>query len=164
LARLLPWVTFLVPFWAVPAFSQNRVIAITGKAGAEITANCKAQIDLVGRLILKYPHPNEWSWYVACDDKTWIALARHLGIEDPSRQDAIYAATSLKQHSSYIRGPALRHLSAFVPSPDHVIAHELAHIYTGSRDEIIADDLSLQWLSEPGLRDRPAYSDLRAER
>jgi hypothetical protein len=53
-------------------------------------------MDLIGRLVLKYPHPNDWSWYVACDAKTWEALERHLGIAELSDHETIYASTSLK--------------------------------------------------------------------
>src|SRR6266568_7563263 len=92
---------------AISAAAQNRIMPIGKNTNVPITEDCKTLIRLVAELVTKYPHPNDWTWYVACNDKDWAAVERHIGLAGLSNKDVIYGATSIKISTTYIRGAAL---------------------------------------------------------
>jgi predicted SprT family Zn-dependent metalloprotease len=55
----------------------------------------------------------------------------------------IYGATFLPTHLTLLRGSSFDQVQ---PDPELVIAHELAHIYLHSEDEVEVDHASREWV------------------
>lgn len=115
---------------------------------------CKDQLEVVRKYLDVYPNPKEWTWWIACNEYSWKALASHLGIDQASGH-TIFAETDRKHHLTYVRGYMLMHPPEHVAiTPEHIVAHELAHAYLDSGDEERVDDLAKQWMKE---RSHPLY-------
>ena len=95
-----------------------------------------------------------WTFAVVCDEATWQHLIQanaekllRMG-RDPSKGE-IYGGTILDRRLTILRGTKLVHPDGNITAA-HIIAHELAHIYTGRADEIRVESLALQWLEKSG--------------
>jgi len=97
---------------------------------------------LKGQLAL-FPHPERWTFVIACDDRAWddlMALAGHAGYGR-----GIFGATNPDNHSTLLRGTTLLGQDR-VMMPEHLVAHELAHVYLHSSDERRVEDRATDWL------------------
>jgi hypothetical protein len=117
------------------------------------TEECKQAEMLVAFISSKMPLPNgNWRFVVVCDEETWknlmTANKKQLirNDRDPTKGE-IYSNTILEKNITIFRGFKLVHPDKDV-MPEHIIAHELAHIYLHSPDERKVEKLALQWVSE----------------
>lgn len=116
-------------------------------------AECMQEIKTVIVVGSRLPLPKgNWNFVVVCDEVTWKHLIdaqkEHLREEDrdPSKGE-IYADTLLDQKMTIFRGYKLVHPDDNV-APEHIIAHELAHIYLNSANERKVDEQAGKWESE----------------
>lgn len=116
-------------------------------------AECMQEIRTFLVVGSKLPLPKgNWNFVVVCDEVTWqhviAAQAEHLREEDrdPSKGE-IYADTILNKKITIFRGYKLVHPDENV-LPEHIIAHELAHIYLNSANENKVDRQADTWVSE----------------
>ncbi|HVJ07225.1 MAG TPA: ImmA/IrrE family metallo-endopeptidase [Acidisarcina sp.] len=58
----------------------------------------------------------------------------------------IYSSTDIDAGTTFLRGTTLLHPDLPEAAPDHVIAHELAHIMLHSRDEAVVEAQTRKWL------------------
>lgn len=126
--------------------SQQKYVPIQAgsKPGAPPPQTCVDTYRIIKPLISSYPHPESWTWIMACDDRTWTGLLQHLGQESAGQY--IYALTDQENHITYVRAEGILHpAQGPVSEPDHVIAHELAHIYLHSADERLVDHQAIDW-------------------
>jgi len=62
--------------------------------------------------------------------------------------DRVYAVTDLEGRTTCVRGTTLMRPDQPQASPEHVVAHELAHTMLRTPDEDQAEQLARHWLSE----------------
>lgn len=117
------------------------------------TDECKQAEMQLAFISSKMPLPNgNWRFVVVCDEETWkhlmIANIKQLirGDRDPTKGE-IYGSTILDKNITIFRGSKLVHPDKNV-MPEHIIAHELAHIYLHNRNERKVEKLALQWVNE----------------
>lgn len=130
------------------AGAQNQVSAISIhlKQGQAIPSECQLEAQVFKQIASVYPHPKTgWSFVVICDEDSWNAALRRMGINDPLREH--FGETDIDHDITYIRGWSLVHYRAGYPTRDHIIAHELAHIMLNSRDEQLVDTTARRWVN-----------------
>lgn len=122
-------------------------------ADGSIPQVCLDQGQALRAQLVKFPHPDTWTFIIACDENAWddlMALSGHAG---SSR--VIFGATDPDNHSTLLRGTTLLGKDR-VMSPEHLVAHELAHVFLQSSNERRVEDQALDWLkadhNEPVLR------------
>jgi hypothetical protein len=117
------------------------------KPGDTIPDGCREILEVVLAYIQAYPHPSGWDWYVACDEAAWARIQLRQGNQVGS---GILAITNRPAHSTIIRGSAMLHAYSddFRAQPEHIVAHELCHIYLQSSDEDKVDALATRWVEE----------------
>lgn len=109
--------------------------------------------------LARFLHPETWTFVVACDDRAWddlMALSGHAG---SSR--VMFGATNPDNHSTLLRGTNLLGKDR-VMTPEHLVAHELAHVYLHSSDERRVEDKALDWLK--ANREQPLFRSVGGER
>lgn len=80
-------------------------------------------------MVAAYPHPDQWQWILACDEVSWSQLIQHIGYDSSAKN--VMALTDLQHHITYVRArPMLTPAMGDEFTPEHVIAHELAHIWS----------------------------------
>jgi hypothetical protein len=108
------------------------------------------------KLLSAYPHPaTGWHFIVVCDDPTWQHVMRKIGMADDLGEH--YGETDIKDNLTLIRGTKLTHADLGVP-PEHIIAHELAHVILHSTDEAEVDRQAFAWMTE--RREAAAHSGM----
>ena len=124
-----------------------KFIATGAKADGVTPTSCQEILAVLLPKIQAYPHPNEWTWFVACDEAAWAQVQRLQGNQLGS---GILAITNRPAHATIIRGSAMLHAYSddYRAQPEHIIAHELCHIYLQSSDESKVDDLATRWVRE----------------
>jgi len=117
------------------ALGQNTVSVLStfAKPGEPIPAVCLQQVEKFKAIANNYPLPAMWTFLIACDDAQWSLFLRHEGIILDGRTH--YGETDIQGGMTVLRGQTLLHPDAPGATPDHVIAHELAHIALRSDDE-----------------------------
>jgi hypothetical protein len=147
LGLIVGWLLSFAVFCAFCACGQNTISVVTvfPHPHAQLPAVCQAQADILSQTIQRYPHPEAWHWVLLCDDPAWQHLLTHLD----RRGEAVYALTDLEGSTTYLRGATLLRPDNAQARPDHVIAHELAHIALHDRDESLAEQLASGWLRHP---------------
>lgn len=96
---------------------------------------------------------------MACDDRTWASLLQHLGHDTAGQYT--YALTDQKNHITYLRAEGILNPTQGPDSePEHVIAHELAHIYLHSSDERRVDAQATAWQKS---NQQPVLTAVRSE-
>ena len=116
------------------------------KAGGKPPKICQEILAVMVPYIQKYPHPDGWKWFVVCDEAAWVRMQRYQGNQPAS---GILAITNRPAHSTIIRGSAMLHAYDvdYRAQPEHIIAHELCHIYLQSSDESKVDALATKWVA-----------------
>ena len=124
-----------------------KFLATDAKGDGLTPKSCQEVLAVLLPNIQAYPHPSDWTWFVACDEGAWARIQSHEGNQLGS---GILAITNRPAHSSIIRGSAMLHAYSddYRAQPEHVIAHELCHIYLQSSDESEVDALATQWVKE----------------
>jgi hypothetical protein len=115
---------------------------------------CPDVAAVAARLIGEYPHPSGWRYVVACDETGW---GRLIELAAPGQNaDDIFGATEPSVRLTILRGTRLVYPRAGEPTPDHTVAHELAHIFLHSSDDTSADRLCKRWMESHGNFDATA--------
>ncbi len=124
-----------------------KFIATGAKADGLTPKSCQEVLAVLLPTIQAYPHPNGWTWFVACDEDAWARIQRQQGNQVGS---GILAITNRPAHATILRGSAMLHAYSEDPraQPEHIVAHELCHIYLQSSDESKVDDLATRWMKE----------------
>ena len=102
---------------------------------------CVDTAHTIAPVIAKYPHPTQWRWIIACNAMSWDALTQHLGWD---RSNTL-ALTDQNSHITYLNPKLL-------PDAEHIVVHELAHIYLHSADEQLVDDQATRWIKTHTMR------------
>jgi hypothetical protein len=104
---------------------------------------CQDELQVLRTTLDKYPHPTKWTYIIACDDNAWSQLERMVGVRE-SMSDVL-GVTNYDGQSpiTIFKGTVL--LTSM--ESDHVVAHELAHIYLRSKDEFKVDALAQTWMA-----------------
>lgn len=110
----------------------------------KVPAQClMAGQDLIAGLN-KFPHPAQWTYIVICDDASWNQI---MEVNHTYQAKYVHGATFRAKKLTMFRGTTLRDENKMVTS-DHVIAHELCHIFLDSDDEVKVENLALTWLGK----------------
>jgi hypothetical protein len=142
---------FFVLFSALrtsPSIAQNHFSFVSdfAKAGRPAPAECVTEGMQFMKLLSVYPHPTSgWSFVVVCDDTTWQHVMRKAGMADGLGER--YGETDIEHNLTLIRGIKLIRPDMGV-SPEHIIAHELAHVVLHSIDEATVDRQAFAWMAE----------------
>lgn len=125
------------------AFGQTKVSYYSQLAK---NGQLPAQCTIAGNALLKgldlFPHPATWTYVVICDDASWTQVMKLQGICDIQH---VHGNTNPETKTTFFRGTTLRGEDKYVTA-EHVIAHELAHVYLNSRDEIAVEAKAIDWL------------------
>jgi hypothetical protein len=89
----------------------------------------------------------KWQWIIVADDAAWKLLMIRMGF-DANEHIEYYGQTDIDHGITFIRGWTLTHPDRIEANPEHVIAHEMAHVYLHSRDEKLVDETAEQWLTK----------------
>lgn len=124
-----------------------KFMATAAKADGLTPSSCQEVLAVLLPKIQAYPHPSDWTWFVACDEAAWAQIQLRQGNQIGS---GILAITNRPARSTIIRGSAMLHAYSddYRAQPEHIIAHELCHIYLQSSDESKVDDLATRWVNE----------------
>jgi hypothetical protein len=114
-----------------------------GYTGATPTPECNHAVAVARTMLAKFPHPADWTYVVACDEATWHHI--HKAQRLPYYAEDCYGVTILNLKMVVLRGYTLTHVNPDA-MPDHVVAHELCHVYLYSVDEDAVERLTLRWL------------------
>ena len=138
----------------MPLFAQNTVVSFstTVHTGDAAAAACSQQRAIIVAVIDAFPRPDKWMWIVACDEASWEVLQARTRRAD-RKEAMIMALTDLTAGRTFVRGYYVLHPvdERDLAKADHIVAHELCHIYLHSADEMRVDALSQRW-----FRDRNA--------
>jgi hypothetical protein len=152
--RLLSAAAALLCAFLCCPFSSGQISLrfITGlsRPGAAPARECIAQRDVFEESFSRFPHPSRWTFIIVCDDGAWRELMSRMGKQSGEhygetnlapdvRLTFLRGSTLLGQDDSLARG--YRGVSA-----EFLVAHELAHIYSGTTNEDEADRLARQWV------------------
>jgi hypothetical protein len=144
---------FIISVMAAMAF----VLPLTAQSVRVIQypANgCPAVAATAERLIESYPHPASWRFIVACDESAWDHLAK---IAAPGENpDTVFGTTEQKVSLTILRGSRMTNQRPGEPTPDHIVSHELAHVFLRTSDDIAVDRLSKRWMESRGIYDATA--------
>ncbi len=133
-----------------PSTAQNHLSFVSdfAKVGRPAPAECLDEGFHFLKLLTVYPHPaSGWNFVVVCDDTTWQHVMRKIGMADDPREH--YGETDIDHNLTLIRGIKLIRPDMGV-SPEHIIAHELAHVMLHSTDEAKVDRQAFAWMAERG--------------
>jgi hypothetical protein len=147
----LLFLLFFICF-GVHAQSTVRFATYLAKPGQPAPIECTTAKAVLSKTLLLYPHPDKWTYIIACDDSAWKDLMSRMD----KRHGEHYGETDFAPDAqiTYLRGSTLLGLDdslargLAVISPDHLVAHELCHIYLHSRDEDKVDRLALTWIRD----------------
>jgi hypothetical protein len=115
------------------------------KSGQPIPHECIVAGDTLNEQLKAFPRPDSWTFIVACDDMAWTDLmltARNV------QGRLIYGATNPDNHTTLLRGTTLRGEGDNRMTAEHLVSHELAHIYMHSSDENRVDKQAVKWMQE----------------
>ncbi len=120
------------------------------KPGQATPKECLDQKAVLWSLLALYPHPDRWTYVIACDDPGWNDLMKRMD----KRKGEHYGETNFQSEAqiTFLRGTTLLGLDDSlekglpVITPEHLVTHELGHIYLHSSDEEKVDRLALSWI------------------
>lgn len=151
---LLSIVAFLLIVSCTRAHAQNsvKVVGTFIKDGAPPSADAVAEAKIFGQVARQFPlREKQWKWVIVADDALWHQLIIRMGFRDDPRI-SYYGQTDLEGHQTYIRGWTLLHPDQPDAAPEHVIAHEMAHVYLHSTDEVVVDKTAHQWMKDAAAK------------
>lgn len=136
---------------SAPARTSIKLIATETRPDGQTPESCQQILAVLLPYIQAYPHPIGWTWFVACDEAVWARIQKHQGNQVGS---GILAITNRPALSTIIRGSAMLHPYSddYRAQPEHIVAHELCHIYLDSSDESKVDELATKWVNERKLK------------
>ncbi|MDR3734606.1 MAG: hypothetical protein P4L10_03615 [Acidobacteriaceae bacterium] len=149
-------------YLSAQTLAQNTVSVATdfSKPGQTASDTCKAEVQAFMRMATVYPHPaTGWHFVIVCDESTWKIFLQKAGLNNEPGEH--YGETDIDKNITVIRGWRLIHPDTLV-SPEHIVAHELAHIILHSRDEVEVDKQAQAWMEQeklsPGSLVRPTLA------
>ncbi len=122
--------------------SDVRIISSFVAPGKPVPPECRQQAHIFAELLVRYPRPGSWHWILVCDEAGW---RRFLRLSGRPEEAGIYASTELDARTTYLRGAKLLCFNDINPSPNQIVAHELAHIWLQSDDEARSNRLARRW-------------------
>lgn len=136
--------TLLLLLLAVaPAAAQKFVLV-----GAPDAA-CQQALHNYTVAVSHYPHPVDWTYYVVCDAERWMRVANPLAAANHTGPMSLLGLTNIGQRMTAIRADALRNeVPGF--TAEHVVAHELAHVYLHTTDDDPVERLATRWVTGKG--------------
>lgn len=143
-SRLLVVAIFIV--LSFPAMAQNKVsvTSLFTKPGQPIPADCQQAAQAFVHLASRFPHPKSgWEFVIVCDEGTWKAAIQRMDLTNEPGEH--YGETDIDRNITLFRGWKLIHPD-MQATPEHIVAHELAHIMLHSRDEFLVDKTALDWV------------------
>lgn len=131
-------------------------------ADGSIPQVCLDEGSVLRTELQKFPHPSKWTFIVACDETSWAAVERH--VDWSNVPGKVLGLTDIDHGITYLRGWSLIHPfdGTEEACPEHVIAHELAHVYLHSSDERRVEDQALDWLK--AVRQQPVLRTIGGPR
>lgn len=125
--------------------TQIQYFSSFAKPGQPIPQACLDEKAPLVAALNAYPHPAKWTYLIACDDTAWEQVKRHVGADGPGKY---YGFTDFDESAqlTYLKGTALLQMDDSRTTAEHVIAHELCHIYLHSHDEGKVDKLATSWV------------------
>jgi len=133
---------------SLSAFAQNKVSvnSLFLKPGKPIPADCQEAAQVFVHFASMYPHPKTgWSFVIVCDENSWTAAMQRMGLTGDGMEH--YGETDIDHNITLFRGWKLIHPDMEV-TPEHIVAHELAHIMLHSRDERLVDQTAMKWIDQ----------------
>lgn len=126
--------------------AQARAQMFAYSAHKITPASCTGMSELQ-MLVSEYPHPAAWKYADVCDESSWRQVVREFApvASDP---DTVYGITLPSSHITFFRGTRIAKARPDEPTPDHIVAHELAHIYLNSPDDSVVDALAKEWMAK----------------
>ena len=147
--RISAALLLLVTWFSAAAGAQPTIRVLSSFAGKHSAPRpeCSAEAAILSATLARYPHPDSWTYVIACDDNAWNLVLTHLGLQNDGGIER-YGETDFsdKARITYLRGLALLHPSPAAVTADGVIAHELAHIQLHTRDEELAEAEARRWI------------------
>ncbi len=144
---------FVAAIFATTSASAQQIytaFTIGAKPGDAYPQACVDATHLIGPVVSKYPHPTQHRWIIACNDYSWNALLVHLGWDASGKYTM--ALTDQRAGITYVRAEAIVHPThGEASAPEHIIAHELAHIFLRSSDEDKVDAQAQTWMKQAKL-------------
>jgi hypothetical protein len=101
---------YLVLALSLTTHAQPKFVplAIDSKPGSPPPQPCVDAHAIIRPLVSKYPHPDTWTWIIACDERSWSALVKHLGWST-APWGYTMALTDQTAHITYVRADAVLH-------------------------------------------------------
>jgi hypothetical protein len=117
------------------------------KVGKPYPVEAIAEEKVFAAIAPRFPMKQQaWKWIIIVDEPMWKQLIMRMGFrDDPSV--SYYGETDLEGGVTYIRGFTLLHPDQTDARPEHVISHEMAHVYLNSRDEVLVDQTADKWMA-----------------
>jgi hypothetical protein len=134
----------LLPSVYASAQISIRYFSSQPPADGSIPQVCLVEGESLRNQLSLFPHPQTWTFVIACDTNAWddlMALSDHA-----DRGRSIFGATNPNNHSTLMRGSTLLGKDAPDMTAEHMVAHELAHIYLHSSNESRVDEQALEWI------------------
>ncbi|MBB5060968.1 hypothetical protein HDF16_005704 [Granulicella aggregans] len=127
----------------LPVVPSTLFIPKNGQA----TDECQRELQTFKVIASRFALPRKWRFYVVCDEASWDSYVHHIRVEKHlAPSTPVYGVTYLDAGYTIMRGPKLLRPDALT-TPEHIVAHELAHIYLQSIDEISVEALAMLWLA-----------------
>lgn len=146
--------SFFALIFCVPAFCQNpaqNIVRVEGTfimAGKPLPADAIAEEKVFVTIAPRFPMKRQhWLWIIVVDEPMWKQLMVRMGLPDDPRI-SYYGQTDLQDGVTYIRGYTLIHPDQPSARPEHVISHEMAHVYLNSADEVLVDHTADVWMAK----------------
>lgn len=145
--------------FSVRVFAQNHVILTDYQhVGQAPSPACVREGEAFIKIASQYPQPTNWTFYIVCTERSWYQFLKKSGqlkhgvlvdgvVYKNNPRVLVYGTTYLGSHVTYLRGDKLTHPDPWM-SPDHIVAHEIAHIVLASSNEQKVDHQALEWVAE----------------
>jgi hypothetical protein len=157
---------FFLALTGIPAHPQNtiKVIGSNIATGKTPPAQAVDEAKVFASIAPKYPMSQKtWHWIIVADDMMWNHLVLHLGC-NPNTGYSIYGVTDLGTKTTFFRGSTFLRPDQSEANPQHVIAHEMAHVYLQSRDEAVVDATAQAWMKNVAATERGEQELLRVHK
>jgi hypothetical protein len=133
----------------------HNVIRVEGtfvKTGKPLSSEAIAEEKIFAQIAPRFPMKSQaWQWIIVVDEPMWKLLMVRMGFPNDPRT-SYYGQTDLQDGVTYIRGYTLLHPDQPDAKAEHVISHEMAHVYLNSADEGLVDRTADAWMLKFGTR------------
>jgi hypothetical protein len=145
---LLSAVLVLGSFGMAQGQSTISYFSSFAKPGQLVPKECIEAKAVLADALTAYPHPDKWTYIIVCDNNAWHQVMTHLGITESDGHHLGETDFSDEGKLTYLNGAAFVAMDDERTTPEHVVAHELCHIYLHSRNEVKVDKLATEWVSK----------------